>query len=333
MPSRTFPFAAVVIATLSITTPSFAALVTMTWTPGVARPQTQGQGTYDVFDFFYSAGDGSLNSSVEFINYRVIATTVSGSFADPARLQDDRQVNPQSGASNGNTRGHVDTWMNTVWSAAAKDDLGHFANIVFNAGSYVPSGSGVAPTPITRIDWIVFDVINEDDNNLNNADINGPATATAPYHLARILALPGTFATFELQMFENDQLGVPETFNFVFLPPTPADVETRHLGDVARGSIVSATLQEQNFGNDLFDWELISFNGAGATVDPDTGEFTWDSTGAPLGSYSAVIRASHFEIGSDEGTLTFNLIPEPASTGLLSLAMVGGLGLFRRRSG
>jgi len=112
----------------------------------------------------------------------------------------------------------------------------------------------------------------------------------------------------------------------------PFQLEGLDLGTVYRGDLVSASLEiVPNYDRDLFDWTLEDFNGAGGIVNPTTGEFSWDSSGATLGSYTAVIRASHFELGSDTGLLTFNLIPEPASITMLGLAMVGAFGFIRRR--
>jgi hypothetical protein len=102
-------------------------------------------------------------------------------------------------------------------------------------------------------------------------------------------------------------------------------VDDLNLGDINRGSTVTATLPGGIAGP---EWTLESFIGpsgpvAGASVDFNTGQFTWNSSGAPLGPYSAVIRDSHFEAGTDTGTLSFNLVPEPASIWLVGLALIG----------
>jgi hypothetical protein len=193
---------------------SLAATLTMTRTPNVARPQTQGAGTYDLYDFFYTV---TSNPNLEFSNYRLIARATTGSFADPAKLQDDRQYNStdESDAS-----GSVDMYANTVWSYAATDDRGYNASLIIQTGSYNPSGTGSA-APFTFFDWSVADSYTEDDNDLRDAFVNGPADLTAPYHLVRLLATPGATGTLEFRAFDTTGLGVPTNiFNFVLGPPT-----------------------------------------------------------------------------------------------------------------
>jgi hypothetical protein len=87
---------------------------------------------------------------------------------------------------------------------------------------------------------------------------------------------------------------------------------------------------------DVPEWSIDSFTGpngavAGASIDENTGEFTWDSAGAPLGAYSAVLRYSHFEAGTDTGVLSFNLIPEPCAMAFCALGMLGVLSLIPRK--
>jgi hypothetical protein len=92
---------------------------------------------------------------------------------------------------------------------------------------------------------------------------------------------------------------------------------------------------------DEVDWLLESFIGPngpvdGATVDPTTGVFTWQTQPADRrGLYSAMIRGTTTVglFGTDTGLLTFELVPEPASFTLFGLAMVCGRGLVRRRNG
>lgn len=134
--------------------------------------------------------------------------------------------------------------------------------------------------------------------------------------------------------------GITATFQDFFVGcmhcgPSIFDLD---LGDVIRGEAVTATLQVHPL--DFLEpgtWALDSFIGpgggavAGASVDPNTGEFSWNSDLQPLGDYSAIIGAT-VNGSPASGTLSFNLVvPEPATLSLLSIAMVVAAGFMRRR--
>jgi hypothetical protein len=87
-------------------------------------------------------------------------------------------------------------------------------------------------------------------------------------------------------------------------------------------------------------WILESLTGPdgpvlGASVDPTTGIFTWQSQPtSPRGRYNAAIRGTNDDspFGTDTGVLSFDItIPEPTTFSLLGLAMLGALGYIRRR--
>jgi hypothetical protein len=68
------------------------------------------------------------------------------------------------------------------------------------------------------------------------------------------------------------------------------------------------------------------------TWDPAMQKFTWNTAGSSRGRYTWDVTASN-EVGMDTGKITVDVtqIPEPASLSLIGLAMIGLVGLVRRR--
>ena len=211
-----------VFAALAAAAFSFAApIVTMTEFNNVIRVSTQGAGTYKVLDFYLTLSPGA-----EYLNHRITVTALTGSLFDPSMQQVDREQGEGAGFSN--TLGPIDTYANTVMSAAAKEIGGYTATIVPNGLSYSPTGSGVAPA-FTFLDWSVSDSVTGDDNDLNDFPMSGggPFDRTAPYRIARILATNGVFGsgTVQIQAFETTSGGVPTTFDFEYgIVPEPSSV-------------------------------------------------------------------------------------------------------------
>jgi hypothetical protein len=64
-----------------------------------------------------------------------------------------------------------------------------------------------------------------------------------------------------------------------------------------------------------------------------SGEFEWISEGSRRGDYVWQVRATDSAGLSDLGTITVHVVvPEPSTLAMFGLAMVGGIGLFRRRN-
>jgi hypothetical protein len=334
------------VALLATASSAMAGNITMTASPGTARTQTQGMGTYDVYDFFLTmAPEGT------FSNYTINALATAGNLADPARLQDDRQVQPQTGAANGNTLGHVDLWVNTPFSAAGKEDGGTPASITPNPAFYQPTGSGAAPL-FTQLSWLVFDQQTNDDNDLNDHP-ETPLPATAPYHIARILATPNGTGTVNFELVETG--GAIQPFAFTY-GAVVTDVDPMIIDEVDPVGINANDPGTYTNDMQLIDpddvahtWAVGSVNyvpgfpgagpppaGAGNPTIDNNGLFSWTTLGLPRGVYTWSLTATDADgTGSDAGTLTVNInaVPEPGSIALFGIAMVGGLGLFRRRNG
>jgi hypothetical protein len=92
---------------------------------------------------------------------------------------------------------------------------------------------------------------------------------------------------------------------------------------------------------DQVTWALVSLIGPdgaeiGASVDPLTGVFSWQTSPTESGGwYVATISGTNNRglitpFGSDSGTFKFHLIPEPASSTLLALAVAAAIGFLRR---
>jgi hypothetical protein len=320
-----------------------APIVTMTQST-LVRSQFQGGGTYQVLDFYYSSTPGA-----EFLNYTLDVQATLGLLHDPARLQDDRQTTPDSGTQNGNTAGAVDTWANTVMSAAAKVDAGFAATISANPAYYVPSGTGAAPG-FTRLQWDVFDTVQFDDNNLNDHP-EGPFTSAAPYHLARVVASEISGGTATFTAYDSSALGVGATFQFQwggegFL----THVDDAEINDVNSNDpgVVEHTFTTT--GQPPVGWtnfELLSYTpnygapldapgaaaAANAMFTAANQTFNWASTGAPRGDYVWRVQVIDGFGPGDTGTLTVHVtqVPELSSLALSGLALLGVYVRTRRR--
>jgi hypothetical protein len=118
----------------------------------------------------------------------------------------------------------------------------------------------------------------------------------------------------------------------------PPVITPINLGEVEQSTTIMAQLTASNAPT----WSnLVSTTGSPAIAATlsDTGAFSWDPTGSargPKGSgtvaYSWTATATNADGMDTRVAISLSLIPEPATISLFGLAMVGVLGLVRRRS-
>jgi hypothetical protein len=172
---------------------------------------------------------------------------------------------------------------------------------------------------------------------------NGTKTPVAFFSLAAGSPAP-TFAALEVgkALIGGIENTIVEAGGTVNIAPTltsqSVDIDLR---DFPGAAVVSATLVATDDAPlSELDWMLNSFTTpdgspplSAPTFNADTGLFTWDANGNKEGAYVASIKVTDAGGLMATGSLTINVtVPEPSTVALCSLAMVGLVGLIRRRS-
>jgi hypothetical protein len=231
--------------------------------------------------------------------------------------------------------GRTGTNVNPIQGSQAPTDLAPFQVFGFgrDASDFANELASTLPTstivgPTTNGHWGTYAT---DHPALNGLFIAEGTYVGSPPQLDPSLTTAQTFSG--LNQFVNATVCLENEFCLII---ESFNVYDDDLGEVPRGTTVSAILDAAGVPIEPLTWVLDSFvgpNGAisGAEVDLNTGEFTWNSSGAALGNYSAVIRVLEHGFPGDTGTLTFTLIvPEPSMIAF-GTAAIGIIAMQRRR--
>jgi len=117
-------------------------------------------------------------------------------------------------------------------------------------------------------------------------------------------------------------------------PPGIAPVVVdSNLGNRIRGAVINYQFTHNPDATAAVTYGNLQTIGGPPATAPTlsaAGALSWNSAGSPLGVYNFDVTATN-SAGSDVGRLTLNLVPEPATMALMSLAVVGLVGFIRKR--